>query len=410
MRYQPGQTLAAGRYTIRRSLAQGGMGAVYLATDHQTFDRPVVIKAMRAYIDATDPHEASAARRRFMEEARTLASLRHPTIPQIYAYFQEGPHSFIVMEYIEGANLQQELTSIDEATGQPVPGRASPVTQVIRWGIQLCRVLEYLADQQPHPVTHHDIKPANVLIDALTGDVRLVDFGAAQARLLHPAGVGGENQPAPSYGTPGYAPPEQYRGMGEPRSDVYALAATLYHLVTDDDPGLHPFRFPHLDRLDALGRVLHGALDHKITRRPTAATLGQQLEALLTQSEVEIPAPTQAPLWRKLWWRHAQRPIAITIICALGFIGDLAAVPLLFSPIAQQVGAWYQPYLLFSIVIGLTCTIGLWRMKKWAAYLYLALLALNQALLLATGAWYIAMLVFPGIVTFFVLRYMNDMS
>lgn len=281
-RYHPGQVLAAGRYTVQRALSKGGMGAVYLATDHGTFDRPVVIKALLNYFDPTDPHALDAARQRFVEEARTLAHLRHPAIPQFYAYFQEGPHTCIVMEYIDGRDLQQGLTTVDETTGQPVPGSAYGYEQVLRWGVALCQVLEYLASQQPHPVVHHDIKPANLLVEHTSGEVRLVDFGTAKARLPQQPGSGVGLQKTSIYGTQGYAPPEQYRGESEPRSDVYALAATLYHLATDDDPGLHPFTFPQLDQLGALGPVLRAALDPDVTRRPPATTLGRQLNALLS--------------------------------------------------------------------------------------------------------------------------------
>lgn len=281
MPYQPGQALAGGRYTMQRALSAGGMGAVYLATDHHTFDRRVVIKAMREYFDPTDPHAAPTAQQRFLEEARILAHLRHPAIPQIYAYFQDGAHNFIVMEYIEGRDLQHGLTSYDETTGQPIPGSAYAADEVVRWGVQLCQVLDYLANRQPRPVVHHDIKPANLLLDHTSGaTVRLVDFGTAKARLLQQPGGKVGLQQSSLYGTQGYAPPEQYRGESEPRSDVYALAATLYHLATDDDPGLHPFTFPQLDRLDALGRILHDALNPNVTQRPTAAMLGRSLDIL----------------------------------------------------------------------------------------------------------------------------------
>ncbi|MFL5800477.1 MAG: protein kinase domain-containing protein, partial [Roseiflexaceae bacterium] len=113
----PGQTLTSARYTVQRALSKGGMGAIYLATDHEVFDRSVIIKAMLDYFDPADPHAVQVARERFLQEAKTLSTLRHPTIPQIYTYFQDGPYNYIVMEYIEGHDLEQHLTHDDDATG-----------------------------------------------------------------------------------------------------------------------------------------------------------------------------------------------------------------------------------------------------------------------------------------------------
>jgi serine/threonine protein kinase len=146
------------------------------------------------------------------------------------------------MEYIEGDDLEQRLTHTDRQ-GRQIPGRACAEDEVIRWGIALCKVLEYLASLSPSPVVHHDIKPANIILDKNSGEVRLVDFGTAKARLQQQAGGAVGMQQSSLYGTTGYAAPEQYRRTSEPRSDVYALAATLYHLATDDDPGVHPFTF-----------------------------------------------------------------------------------------------------------------------------------------------------------------------
>jgi serine/threonine protein kinase/sugar lactone lactonase YvrE/tetratricopeptide (TPR) repeat protein len=289
---QRGQTLAEGRYTVQRPLSKGAMGAIYLVTDHGAFDRTVVIKAMLDGPDPDNPEEARAAHERFVEEARTLSTLKHPTIPQIFTYFQDAGHNYIVMEYIEGSDLEQHLTHLDESSGTRRPGRPYLFQDVLRWGIALCQVLEYLASRQPAPVIHHDIKPANLVLDSHSNTIRLVDFGTAKARLLfQPDGTVGL-QKTSAFGTQGYAPPEQYRGESEPRSDVYALAATLYHLITDDDPGSHPFEFPRLAMLGKLGSALAAALHQDVTQRPDAATLRQQLEAILAPANARtIQAP-----------------------------------------------------------------------------------------------------------------------
>jgi len=106
----------------------------------------------------------------------------------------------------------------------------------------------------------------------------------------------------------------------------------------------------------------------------------------------------------------AKRPISITIICVLGFVGALISFPLVFTPIARQIGTWYPPYLGFSAIVGLACMVGLWMMKKWAAYTYTGFVVLNQFVLLATGLWTIMALLIPAIVIFFALRNVSKMT
>lgn len=104
------------------------------------------------------------------------------------------------------------------------------------------------------------------------------------------------------------------------------------------------------------------------------------------------------------------RPTSITVICIIGFLGALITVPLIFSPIAGQIGSWYPPYLAFSAVVGLACMIGLWKMKKWAAFLYTGFMILNQIVLLSMGVWNIFALLIPAAVIFFALKNLNKMS
>jgi glycerol-3-phosphate acyltransferase PlsY len=107
---------------------------------------------------------------------------------------------------------------------------------------------------------------------------------------------------------------------------------------------------------------------------------------------------------------NTKRPTSITVICVIGFIGALLAIPLVFSSIAQQVGAWYPPYLGFSAVVGLACMVGLWMMMKWAAYTYTGLVALNQIVMLAMGVWNIMALLIPAVVIFFALKHAPRMT
>jgi serine/threonine protein kinase len=292
---QPGQFVDGGTYRIIRQLGKGGMGAVYLAANTKAFDRPCVVKEVIEYFDPNDPQEREKAVRRFESEARTLALLKHPGIPDIYAYFTESGRNYLVMEYIEGTDLSEGLTR--EKEGQIVKGRARSVEDVVRYAIQICEVLDYLENHQP-PVTHNDIKPANIILDPNSKQPVLVDFGTAKTRYSRQAAGQPGRQQSSVYGTVGYAAAELYNGTAEPRSDVYALAVTVYHLLTDDDPRKHPFQFPKMDEVPKpVRRVLRAALDDDIGKRPSAAQLGQRLQEAL---QILHPAPNSASLVRPI--------------------------------------------------------------------------------------------------------------
>lgn len=295
VRYRPlqaGEVLDNGNYVVVRPLSYGGMGTIYLATNQRAFQRIVVIKAMLGYFNQHNPREVQEAHQRFEQEARTLARLKHDAIPEIYKFFPHGPHHYIVMEHIDGEDLEQGLTSYDDA-GKPVRhGQPYDEKDVIRWGIALCNVLEYLSSQQPHPVVHQDIKPANLILDN-NEIIHLVDFGTAQA---HSLGTSGNVQSRPAmFGTFGYAPPEQHHGQTEPRSDIYALSATLYHLATNDDPRVHLGSFPAISHLGKFGKILTTCLSQDVAKRPTAHTLRLQLEKLLAPTQRTRSQPIQAP-------------------------------------------------------------------------------------------------------------------
>ena len=271
-RISPGQLLDGGNYRVVRPLGRGGMGAVYLVAQTKAFDRLAVLKEVIEYFDPLDPDARREAAQRFEAEARTLGDLKHPGIPDLYAYFSAGGHNYLVMEYIEGPDLADSLTGEDRDSGQIVPGKALPVADVLHYTIEICAVLEHLAGRQP-PVVHNDIKPGNIIVDQHTGRAVLVDFGTAKTRYLASAGDS-------TYGTVGYAAPELYHGQSEPRSDVYSLAATAYHLLTDDDPRDHPSQYPQLYALPPdLADILRAALAEDVAQRPTAGQFRQYLEA-----------------------------------------------------------------------------------------------------------------------------------
>lgn len=223
-----GQYLQA-RYRILGQLGQGGMGTVYLAEDIRLGCRCAIKESM------PDPAAGYQAvhqlRAQFELEARTLASLSHPNLPKVTDYFTEGNSGYLVMEYVEG----EDLASILARRQGPLPE-----SSVLIWADQVLAALDYLHGQ-PNPIVHRDIKPANIILTGL-GAVMLVDFGLV--KHIDPTNPRTATAMR-GMGTPQYTPLEQYAGnVGhtDGRSDIYALGATLYHLLTGVSPANAPQR------------------------------------------------------------------------------------------------------------------------------------------------------------------------
>ncbi len=217
----PGAVLQS-RYEVVKVLGVGGMGAVYLAQDLRFTGvvRHCAIKEM--VISTPDPHTRRLAMQGFNREANFLVQLNHPGIPKIYDFFNESNRSYLVMEYITGENLESILESSEKMLDEKT---------VLGWAIQVCDVLTYLHSQTP-PVIFRDLKPANIMLRKEQNRIALIDFGIAKSFEVGQKGT--------MIGTEGYSPPEQYRGIADPRGDIYALAATMHHLLTKRDPRLEP--------------------------------------------------------------------------------------------------------------------------------------------------------------------------
>jgi serine/threonine protein kinase len=241
---EPGTVLQR-RYQIERLIGGGGMGMVYLAHDQRLSNRPCALKEMVDHF--IDPQQRIEANDYFAREADTLAQLKHPAIPAISDRFDDQNRHYLVMEYVEGRNLEEDLA----ARGAPLP--EGLVIDVAR---QLCDVLAYLHGLSP-PIIYRDMKPSNVMLTE-KGRVVLVDFGIA--RLFKAARKG------TMIGTLGFAPPEQYQGVADPRSDIYSLGATLHYVLTGRDPEkFPPFSFPPVNELRPdISRNLAGAIDHAL--------------------------------------------------------------------------------------------------------------------------------------------------
>jgi serine/threonine protein kinase len=231
----PPGVLLKRRYRILRKIAQGGMGAVYESQDVTENDgRRWAVKEMSpAALPANERTQAIAD---FQREARILHGLKHPNLPQVNETFEEMGRHFLVMEFIAGRTL---LNVVDTTPG------FLPEQIVMVWARQLFEVLHYLHAQNP-PIIYRDIKPANVMQVEGRELIKLIDFGIA--RFHRP----GKGQDTEAFGTAGYAPPEQYgKGQTDQRSDIYALGATLHHLVTKQDPSLNPFNWVPARRINA---------------------------------------------------------------------------------------------------------------------------------------------------------------
>jgi len=295
---QPGTKLE-GRYKILSTVGRGGMGAVYRAQDLRfKVEKTVAVKEM--INQATDPEIQKTIVEGFEREANILATVSHPSIPTIYDYFTLGTRSYLVMEFIEGDNLEIKLQQRRAAFNED---------EVIGWAIALCDVMDYLHTHEPEPIIFRDIKPANVMITR-RNQVRLVDFGIAKTFQTGSKGT--------MIGTEGYSPPEQYRGEASPAVDIYALGATLHHLLTNQDPRTEPpFTFderpirdanPHISV--ALENIVNTALMYNPPDRfESAAVMRKALIALAQQTgmleeEISVAQATQffqdqshSPVW-----------------------------------------------------------------------------------------------------------------
>ena len=217
--------LLHGRYRVIEMIGRGGFSPVYKAED-ETFPgrRIVAIKEMTD--SRLDPSAKAQVRQDLRHEASLLARLQHPNLSSVIDFFEEDGKAYLVMEFIEGKTLEkiqdEQRAPLDEG-------------QVMNWALQLCKVLSYLHTRS-HPIIFRDMKPANVMRMA-DEQIKLIDFGIA--RIFKAAAT----KDTTRLGSHGYTPLEQYgHGQSDVRSDIYALGATLYHLLTKQVPVDAPSR------------------------------------------------------------------------------------------------------------------------------------------------------------------------
>lgn len=275
--------ILAKRYSIESVLGRGGMGAVYLARMEALGGKRVAIKEMTLSVPDGMKDKALA---QFQTEARLLANLDHPNLVQVTDFFEEGGHHYLVMAYVDGETLSDRLKQSEGPLRVP---------EVLEWARQLCSVLDYLHNQNP-PIIFRDLKPSNIMLDA-GNRIKLIDFGIA--RSFNPESV--TCTFIQGMGTQGYSPLEQYGGAGstDPRSDQYALGATLYHLLTGEVP-ISPVEILSMDKKlpsprtlnpnipVALDKILMRSLGvRKEERYPTVADMAKALARLDEGDEEE---------------------------------------------------------------------------------------------------------------------------
>ncbi len=271
-RLNPGAVLDQGRFEVKRAIKAGGMGAVYEVVDRALGGKTFALKEMLN--PGNDTEEQQSAGARFISEVRVMQTLRHPNIPKVTASFMHGNSFYFVMELIQGVDLSQKL----KESGKP----GLPQQQVVNWSVQVLDALDYLHQRVP-PVVHRDIKPSNLLLCEEYGRVVLIDFGISC--VANP----GEGL---WIGTPGYAPPEQQYGRPEPRSDLYALGATMHHLLS----GIKPtdFEFAQLDTLgldidkELSAIIAQAVIPWPDERTPSASTMAGQLRGL---RNIQVQSP-----------------------------------------------------------------------------------------------------------------------
>jgi len=219
-------------YRVVNLLGSGSMGNVYLV-ERIKDDRKFVIKEL-IFKQGVGIDE-NTAREIFFREAEFMVKFSHSGLPKMYGIFSQDGNDYLAMDYIEGKTLESILNS----------GEKIPRDRAVKWTIELADILDYLHNSFHAPIVYRDLKPSNIIINTVNS-ANLVDFGIA--RYYNPD----KNTDTFSYGSPGYAAPEQYKGRGQstPQSDVFGLGVILFQMLTGYDPTVKPFTFPPLALFD----------------------------------------------------------------------------------------------------------------------------------------------------------------
>ena len=271
------QTIQKGRYLVIQKLGSGGMSRVYLARDTK-MDCNVVIKEM--FPPKTYPEKKAYFLKKFKNEAKLLYRLRHPGIPRVTDYFAESGNYYMVMEYIEGENIDAIIKKRKD--------HKISADDFFSWMGKLLEVIRFLHNQKP-PIFHRDIKPANFMLDS-RGNVFLVDFGVAKVIAMEEAHT--------RIGTIGYASPEHFTGKFIKSSDLFSLGASFHFMLSGDDPRYRlPFDFPPLsvyrkDLPEGIVTIISKMLEKEPKNRYSSV---EQLKKEFVKVEKEYKGPSSKP-------------------------------------------------------------------------------------------------------------------
>ncbi len=261
------------RYKIVDLIKTGGMGAVYKAED----TRLTNVCAIKELVNISgDDEDYKLAFNRFDREATILTQLRHPGLPRVIDYFSLKNRHYLVMDYIEGKDLESIL--LEEYK------EGFTEEDVTNWSLQICDIFHYLHNNNP-PVIYRDTKPSNIMLRKSDKKILLIDFGIARTITSEANQI----KTITSVGTMGYMAPEQYRGKPEPGSDIYALGATMYHLLTGIAP--MPFTFEPMEHIrpdlsEDIRNIVTRSVKMEISDRFQSAM--DMKEALLRKTTVPI--------------------------------------------------------------------------------------------------------------------------
>lgn len=311
---QPGDILKE-RYLIRRFISRGGMGSIYQAEDLRLEGRLTAIKEV--HLDSSLPKDTKEQTRfQFQREANVLARLDHPNLPKVSDIFSEGQRDYLVMDYVPGDDLRSLMIEARQKK------TFLPEREVLSWAKQICDALAFLHSQNP-PILHRDIKPSNLKLTP-NEVVKLVDFGLVKILSSDDATI----TIVQGRGTALYTPLEQYggdTGHTDARSDIYALGATLYHLLTNTPPAearerfLNPHRVVQMREINpAISPRTERAVEWAMSLHPDyrPETIEMLRDALLgnwnpdTRPRGTLPPPTfedviSARVERSLIWTSA---------------------------------------------------------------------------------------------------------
>lgn len=309
------------RYRILKLLGTGGMGAVYHAHD-TVLNREIALKQLQP--DPVTGDRPEQIQQQFLREAQSLAALHHPNLPRVTDYFTAEQEQYLVMDYIAGQSLHDLL----RATAHGLPEQ-----QVLAWADQLLSALEYI---HQHGLIHRDIKPSNIRLTP-DGRIFLVDFGLVK---LHDAANPRTISLIRGIGTPEYAPPEQYDASSahtDERSDIYALGATLYHLLSGRTPTSVSVRMSEPTRFEsprthnpalspAVERVILRAMEIERAKRFASAADMRRALQLTSRSLVaengqttQLPAPDRPT-------QPTGRSRSRAVVIAAGVVGVIGVV------------------------------------------------------------------------------------